>query len=306
MTGARLAGVFRGPFVFCARGVVAFAPMAVSILDYLLRFARWTQNKVPVTTYNTVEIDPATLLLTDDPANKRQILSVVGGAAAVVTWAAVKAALAAAASVVDINGQPLRQGPLYQAAGRATTVGGATSAFTQALAAPLVTGSHAAVDLHVTCNDGTYFYAFDSAVGFGYDTIGSPGATGPSSTQANTMPMSPHVASSWSGGVLTVGAAGPSATITAASDNGSGKVRLAISAGGGAGLTAALTGLSVTISGLAVCTEANGAHVATYVSAGAFDLAAVVLVHAGADSGVAVLTAPQTLLWGGTLRVTAP
>lgn len=48
------------------------------ILAILRPWAILTVNRVPVTTYSILEIDPATLTLTDDPINLRQILSVSG------------------------------------------------------------------------------------------------------------------------------------------------------------------------------------------------------------------------------------
>lgn len=48
------------------------------ILNVLRPFARLTVGKIPARTYGTLEIDPATLTLTNDPANNRQILAAVG------------------------------------------------------------------------------------------------------------------------------------------------------------------------------------------------------------------------------------
>lgn len=231
--------------------------------------------------------------------------------AAVVTWELVRQALSVANSVVDINGQAIKQGPLYQAAGRATTVGGATSAFTQPLAAPIVAGSHASVDLHVTCNDGVYWYQFDSAGNLGWDTIGA-GTTGSNATQGNTFPISPRVLPAYSGGILTVSAGGPTVAITAITGAGAGGCcRVTISAGGGAGLTTALTGTGLTVTGVAVggTVEANGVHLGAdvaQVSAGSFDLLAVPFVHAYTSGGTVTETTPRTLAWGAVMRVLTP
>jgi hypothetical protein len=191
------------------------------------------------------------------------------------------------------------------ATGKTTTSGAASSAL---LTAPLATASSAGLAYDITATDGTYAANFASGAGTGCQTIGGTLAfTLIPPVISNGFPIAPvGPALGWATGTLSMSVQGPQATVTTAGANGSGKVRLTCADVGGSStgpFTPAITGVSVTIAGLTVCTEANGTHTATYVDATHVDLAAVASVHTGADTGTIVEATPRVLNWSGAITV---
>ncbi len=83
---------------------------------------------------------------------------------------------------------------------------------------------------------------------------------------------------------ITISAPGmPTITVSAAADNGSGLVRLTVD-----DTSALLTGNTVKVAGLTVCTEANDSWTVTVINGTHLDLQGSALVRAGADSGSVV------------------
>ena len=103
---------------------------------------------------------------------------------------------------------------------------------------------------------------------------GAPAGSEPSVVTALSSPPPRALAAPFAGGM----------TITAAADNGSGKIRLTVDS-----TAKAVTGNAATISGLTTCTEANGTWAFDIVDSTHLDLRGSALVHAGADSGTALL-----------------
>lgn len=147
--------------------------LATSIFTALIRpFSRFTQSSSPVAQYETLELDPATLLLTEDKANARQVLSVVGGSVSSVvgTSPMILVSTTTGVSTISCNGAQAATGlALCQRAADGSVCGTyfttATSAVASAgvLRLPVGDGSviaikgatHASVDLLSMSGSGT-------------------------------------------------------------------------------------------------------------------------------------------------------
>jgi hypothetical protein len=187
--------------------------------------------------------------------------------------------------------------------GKCTTVGPASATL---LTAPLAASAIVALHLRVLAMLPSGYFSIMADTG--YQAGGSPGAIGgPVVLTPGNFGIYPTIASAWSAGVLTVTATGATVNVTGAADNGGGKVRLSLNSGA-ACVDAAITGQDVTASGIGGTTEANGAHVWTFVDDHTVDLLAVNFVNAFVSPGTAVYTTPQTITWGGSLtpEVTLP
>jgi hypothetical protein len=266
------------------------------VSSILYGFRTLSQNGFKFPTYNNIDVQGAATVA-DDKTNQRLTLT-VGGASTTPTF-----------GNTTFTGT-LTQGPWNQYVVKDVTVAGGGTI--NLLLIPFPTDSVANNKLMISASDGTVGYVYETGVGSGSSTFGGMFSAAQVTSVANTASnLSPTIGGSWSLGVLTISFTGPHALITAAADNGGGKVRLTLSTSELAGnQTGPLTNwagtISVTISGLTVCTEANGTHAATFHDATHLDLLAVSLVHAGADSGTAVMTTPQTFTisaWGVTVMV---
>lgn len=198
-----------------------------------------------------------------------------------------------------INADVLSSGPLSITGGQQTTTG---NSMTVICALPVNTNRVAPLAFMIGADDGTYRFSGQSLgasqwTGSGPTfSVASPWngpATFPFPVSANVVYTSAHI---------ELQGTGPQATITAAADNGSGKVRLTVAQT----LSTWASTIAVDISGLSVCTEANGTNIpATFVDANHFDLLGVSIVHTGADSGLVVEHVGRVVTWVGSLWVLA-
>jgi hypothetical protein len=181
-----------------------------------------------------------------------------------------------------------------------TTTSGAASSTLMTIAIPADAQVLLTVDIAAAAPGLPGSYTYASARGAGFSSGGSPAPTGPSAIEMFGTGIGPKVTAAYSMGVVTFTVTGPSATISTCADNGSGKVRVTVSS---AILDTKINGMSVVIAGVTGTTEANGTHVATYVSATQFDLGAVGFVNPYTGGpGTVVYATPPTLDWVGSVR----
>lgn len=128
----------------------------------------------------------------------------------------------------------------------------------------------------------------------------------------SALPLYPSFVLSWSAGTLTVSVRGPAANIISGADNGGGKLRLTLSSpiadymlsNGAVAVSSAVTGVSLTASGLIGTPGGNGAHSATFVSTTIIDFLGVNYLAPDSFTGptwgaLVVETTPRTFAWSG-------
>lgn len=254
-------------------------------LDLLQTYKRWTQNKVARNSYQTVEYDPTFCSVTEDPANQRLVVS-----GPVTTQPGTFTNLTAASFVLTGS---FTQGPMTMVTGLGTTTGPGSGII---LTLPMPDNSVATIDADFVGRDpSTLNYAVISLDSLVVQVQGGAivNSDGMPTFPGNTLGLPVAISAvTWAAGVLTITGRGPMATITSAGANG-GHVTLFM----GSTVTSGINGANVTISGLTVCTEANGTHAATFVDGTTIDLAAVPSVHTGADSGTMVLATAPVIAW---------
>lgn len=181
-----------------------------------------------------------------------------------------------------------------------STIGGASKALATL---SLPAGTVAGLDVTITAVSGSWGFV---ERGHSTDNVNalSGFASGYTPSTSSSFPIWPSVSISWSAGTLTFTGTGPKATIVNCDDNGSGDVRVTVSGGLSGPLSSTLNGQSVTISGVAGTTEANGTHVATRIDATNFDIP-VAFVNAYTSGGQVVLATPPTVRWGGEVGLVA-
>lgn len=253
------------------------------ILDLLQTYKRWTQNNVARSSYQTVEYNPTFCSVTEDPANKRLVVS---GPTA--TQPGTFTTLTTTNLVITGS---MTQGPLTTVTAAASTVGSTPG---PVITLPLPDNSCATIAAQLTGRDPAFVGAVTIFVMTSAETrsgafLEAPVPNYPTTT-VNSLGLSFATALSWAAGVLTISARPPKGTITSASANG-GNVRLSLDF-----CTLDINGKSVTISGLTTCTEANGTHIATFVDNTTIDIN-VTSVHTGTDSGKIVFASGPNIGW---------
>lgn len=249
------------------------------LVDLLLNRRRWTTSNVPLPDRMTVEYDPATLSVVDDPANLRTFVKLIGNLAGQTI------------SNPTLIGQ-VTFGPVAIKVGAVTTTGVTPATL---ITMPLATNHLGSVSLMIVgrCAAGpnvATMMRLGQAVDIPSGVINAGAAASNYNAGNIGLPCSLS-APTWSAGVLSFPIVGPQGVVSGSADNGAGKLRLTVT-----GVTSGIDLVSVTAAGLGGTPLGNGAHVAHYVDASHIDFTDVTYV-ANDASGTIVFTTPPVFTW---------